>query len=241
MINIKTVGQGVPLVLFHGWGFDSSIWLPFIQADLKPLACKLYLVDLPGFGKTPNMAWQVFKDELLHILPSEFILLGWSLGGLFATRLCIEAPNRVLKLINVTSSPYFVRTDEWVGIDRQVFMNFYQQFKANPRKTREEFIRNQFKTDLNLDFCLANDIDLQGLERGLDLLLNWDLRQDLYTVEQPVLFLFGKLDAIVPRRLMPVLKKYFPQFNYVMLPKAAHVPFLSHMQEFSDIIREFCQ
>lgn len=241
MINIKTYGEGNPIVLFHGWGFDSNIWQPLIAEDTALFASKIYLVDLPGFGKTPNMLWHYFKYELLDILPNKFMLLGWSLGGLFATRLCIEEPDRVLKIINVTSTPHFIGSDDWVGIDKQVFANFYQQFKINPQKTRAEFIRNQFRSDFKFDLSLDNDIDLQGLERGLEYLLSWDLRHDLHKIKQPALFLFGKLDAIVPRKLMPILQSQFPQFNYVMLPRAAHVPFLSHMQEFKDVISEFCK
>ncbi len=67
---ITLKGQGYPLVLFHGWGFDHRIW-----ADLAPLlsACyTVYLVDLPGFGQTNFMEWAEFKHVLLMQLPAEF-------------------------------------------------------------------------------------------------------------------------------------------------------------------------
>ncbi|HAT9096795.1 TPA: pimelyl-ACP methyl ester esterase, partial [Legionella pneumophila subsp. pneumophila] len=34
-IHLDKYGQGMPLVLFHGWGFDSQIWQPIIPY-LKP-------------------------------------------------------------------------------------------------------------------------------------------------------------------------------------------------------------
>lgn len=241
MINIQTFGDGRPLVLFHGWGFDSQIWWPLLKTSVEPSEFKFYLVDLPGFGLTPNMQWQDFKTDLLSLLPDRFMLLGWSLGGLFATRLCIEEPSRIEKLINVTSSPYFINAEDWIGIDKSVFAEFYEQFKAAPQKTRTEFIHSQLNTDYNFELQLSDQIDLYGLEKGLDFLLHWDLRGDLHQLELPVLFMFGKLDSIVPRKLMPLLQGKFPQFKYVMIRRAAHVPFLSHMQEFNEILREFCK
>ena len=187
------------------------------------------------------MSWQEFKTEILSLLPATFMLLGWSLGGLFASRLAIDEPTRVAKLINVTSSPYFISTDNWIGIDKRVFADFYEQFKANPQKTRTEFIQNQLTSDVDFKLQLSDEIDLYGLEKGLEFLLNWDLRADLQLVELPVLYIFGRLDSIVPRKLMPLLQDKFPQFEYVMLRRAAHVPFLSHMQEFNEILSEFCK
>lgn len=58
-IHLDKYGQGMPLVLFHGWGFDSQIWQPIIPY-LKP-KYQIILVDLPGFGLTPMMDWESFK------------------------------------------------------------------------------------------------------------------------------------------------------------------------------------
>ena len=75
-INIERYGQGKPLVFFHGWGFDSQIWLPLIPFFKD--SYQLILVDLPGFGFTSMMDWQTFKVNLLPLLPPQFALAGWS-------------------------------------------------------------------------------------------------------------------------------------------------------------------
>ena len=107
MLNITVHGRGKALVLLHGWGFDSQIWHS-IQPELSN-RYQLYLVDLPGFGLSPSVDWENFKSILLKQLPAHFAIAGWSMGGLFATRLAIEAPCRVSHLLNIASSPCFIR------------------------------------------------------------------------------------------------------------------------------------
>ncbi len=242
MINYEIFGHGKPLVLLHGWGFDKDIWKPLIPhlTNQQHVNFKVYLIDLPGFGKTPYINWDAFKDELLKILPEKFIVLGWSLGGLFATRLTIEAPERVEKFINVAASPRFNSTDNWIGIDAEVLDNFHMRFINNPHKTRYDFVSTQLLDDSGLEIHLSDELNIEGLGNGLEILTTWDLRNYLLDVKQPGLFIFGKLDGIVNRRVMPLLQKTYPNFNYVMLKKSAHMPFLSHMHEFIEIVVKFC-
>lgn len=100
-LHIRTKGQGHPLVLFHGFGFDSSIWSP-IESKLSS-KYQLYLVDLPGFGRSELMPWDEFSQKLYATLPNQFALLGWSMGGLYATKMAYESPSRVSHLINIAS------------------------------------------------------------------------------------------------------------------------------------------
>lgn len=235
-INIAKYGFGKPLVLFHGWGFDGHVFSPIINSLTK---YQLYIVDLPGFGLTKYMSWDEFKINLLKHLPEKFSLLGWSLGGLVATRLCIEAQSRVENLINVTSSPKFIKELGWVGIDKVVFEKFYLNFQNNPIKTRTNFINTELGiSDASLDIGPTNDMTL-GLKLGLDWLLEWDLRNDLIDISIPTLYMFGRLDAIIPRRLMLKMQHEFPHLNYFMFDKAAHAPFLTHTNEFINSLNEF--
>src|SRR5688572_28462426 len=93
-------GQGFPLVLLHGWGFNSNIWQPLIpQLENK---YQLFLIDLPGFGKSEsilNYSFDYIIPNLLAKTPKEAYWLGWSLGGLIAMAIAIHSPLRVKKLI----------------------------------------------------------------------------------------------------------------------------------------------
>ncbi|MDP3560917.1 MAG: alpha/beta fold hydrolase [Legionellaceae bacterium] len=237
-VHIQTFGLGQPLVLFHGWGFDSNIWLPIVSTLTKK-SYRLYLVDLPGFGETPFMGWEAFKLALLSELPPRFALIGWSMGGLMATRLSAETPDRVTHLMNIASSPRFTQEDNWVGVQPIVLNTFYNQFINDPQQTRVHFIRSQLQGHELPVGIFENPPTLVGLQAGLDMLVNWDLRALLSSIKQPVCYLFGRLDTIIPYRVMLVMKNEYPHITQVVFKKSAHIPFLSHSHEFVELLDEF--
>jgi len=225
--SLHIYGKGKPLVFFHGWGFDAQIWLPLVP--LLSDHYQLYLVDLPGFGLTPPMTWDEFKLELLTHLPSTFALIGWSMGGLFATRLAIEEPDRVSHLIMVASSPCFIGNNDWPGVGLNLFKTFFQNLVLNPQQTLQDFMTLQLQGQ---NVQLGRAPSLPGLLSGLNILMSWDLRQDVSLLQMPVSYMFGRFDSIVPRTTMETMQASFPHFQYTLFPKAAHVPFLSHPTEF---------
>ncbi|KTD50833.1 alpha/beta fold hydrolase [Legionella quateirensis] len=237
-IHITSYGTGIPLVFFHGWGFDSQVWkflIPYFEESYQ-----LILVDLPGFGLSPLQDWNSFKSNLLSRLPPKFIVTGWSLGGLFATRLAIEEQERVIKLVNITSSPRFISDVEWPGVSREVFAHFYKNLSLDINKTLQEFVTlqlNKHKFEFNSGVLPSKS----GLESGLKILDEWDLRPGLNSLNTPTCFMFGRLDPITPVRTMHYMQKIYPDFNYVLFNKAAHMPFLSHTDVFIEQFSGFIQ
>lgn len=256
-LAIHTFGQGSrPIVWFHGWGFDSQIWLDILPDLLaKPRQYQIILVDLPGFGASSHMSWAEFKSHLLSHLPAQFSLLGWSLGGLFATRLANEAPHRIKQLIQVASSPYFIQTTEWPGIVSENLDDFYQQFTLDPMGTRQQFVQSQCggahayvpllvhgtqEADAISDSAGLSvpHNDIIGLTEGLSILKQWDLRSYLQQLPMPVAYLFGRLDRIVPFHTYSRMRTLYPQFQYTVFPKSGHMPFLSHKQAFLEWLED---
>jgi pimeloyl-[acyl-carrier protein] methyl ester esterase len=228
-INLVSIGQGTPLVFFHGWGFDHQIWLP-LQPHLQH-HYTMILVDLPGFGHTPPMAWDDFKRLLLAQLPARFALFGWSLGGLYATRLAIEAPERVTALLNSSTSPRFTNDEGWPAVSKEVFNNFYEQLSVNPRSTLNDFVALQSQRSQAI-IPEGQEPSYAGLASGLDILGSWDFRDSIRALKLPVGFMFGRLDPITPVKLMECMKLNYPHFHYVLFKKAAHMPFISHKDDF---------
>ncbi|WP_298625982.1 alpha/beta fold hydrolase [uncultured Legionella sp.] len=237
-IHLTSYGSGIPLVFFHGWGFDGQIWQSLVPYFID--SYQVFLVDLPGFGLTPMQEWNDFKENLLASLPEQFIVAGWSMGGLFATRLAIEEQNRIIKLINIASSPRFISDTEWPGVPREVFVAFYENLVRDISKTLQEFIQLQVnKKTLQLPaFSMPSK---EGLDSGLRILDDWDLRRDLAELKIPTCFMFGRLDPITPVKTMNFMQSVYPDFKYVLFSKAAHMPFLSHTELFVDEFLEFIQ
>ncbi|MCW8400262.1 alpha/beta fold hydrolase [Legionella sp. PATHC038] len=239
-IKINSYGKGFPIVFLHGWGFDSRVWLPLV---LKlSMDYQLILIDLPGFGHSPIMDWDAFKKFLLRQLPQQFALVGWSMGGLYAMRLAVEAPERVRSLINVTSSPRFLHADLWSGVSQDVFKKFYEKLLEEPQSTLNEFMElNGLTTNDRLNHLPDRLPSPEGLKLGLEILENWDLREELKQFTKPTCFMFGRLDPIVSIKTMSSMQLNYPKFHYILFKRAAHMPFLSHMDLFIEEIRGFIQ
>lgn len=235
-INIKIKGQGPALALFHGWGFDQSVWDELVLVLQHHF--QLYLVDLPGFGNSHMMSWTHFKTSLLDALPPKIAVLGWSLGGLYAMRLAIEAPTRVSSIFITASSPCFIKRPDWPGIEKTVFDGFFANLKHDPQKTIQDFIKLQ-GNNADLQPAKAYAASFEGLTQGLEILNQWDLRALLEDYPNPVCFVFGRLDTIVPRATLKVMQQRYPAFQYRLFPGAAHMPFLSHQKEYLDVLVEF--
>lgn len=234
MIHVKQSGKGHPLVLFHGWGFDSRIW----DAVLPVLAQRyeVYSVDLPGFGLSAWMDWGGFKTNVLTQLPQQFALMGWSLGGLVATRLALEATEKVTHVVNIASSPCFVENISWPGIPKATLLGFCDRFMHHSDDVLREFMTMQLPGQEESHHTLTT---IQGLRSGLDWLMTWDFRDKIDLIQCPVLYIFGSRDAIVPLKTMSVMQAKYPRLQYLLMSKAAHALFLSHVDPFVKAITAF--
>ena len=145
-VSVERFGQGPDLVLLHGWGMNGAVWHGIVPA--LAARYRVHLVDLPGFGNSPlageaeySLPW--LAEQVATILPEQCHLLGWSLGGLVASQLALNHPERLHSLITVASSPCFMARDEWPGIAPKVLTGFNQMLAGDFKQTIERFLAIQ--------------------------------------------------------------------------------------------------
>ncbi|MCU5771875.1 pimeloyl-ACP methyl ester esterase BioH [Erwiniaceae bacterium BAC15a-03b] len=248
----QTTGTGkIDLVLLHGWGLNAEVWHCIIDR-LSP-HFRLHLVDLPGFGRSGDygaLSLDEMVDTLLPQMPQRAIWLGWSLGGLVASRLALRYPQRVQGLISVASSPCFTAQDEWPGIKPQTLLSFQQQLSEDFQRTVERFLALQTMgtEHARQDARLLKQVVLSQpmpsvavLEGGLEILRTADLRAEMRTLTQPLLRIYGYLDGLVPRKVAELLDQQWPHSRSVVMEKAAHAPFVSHPEAFCQQLIDFSQ
>lgn len=234
MIHIIKKGQGsTALVFFHGWGFDATIWLSL--ASLLEKEYTLYLVDLPGFGQTMFCSEPLFQAELQNLLPPQFVLVAWSLGGLYALSLAETLSHRISRLIMVATTPFFLQEGLWPGITRLQFHQFFEQLKRDPLSCLHHFIAAQTGGLVAWSPTLLPS--QPALEKGLQMLLTADFRSRLFQMKTPMHWIFGGLDTIVPRKTCLLMKTRYPRLTITLLKKAAHMPFLSDQDSFIQLLR----
>lgn len=231
------------LVLLHGWGLNHAVWqqvLAFVPAGVPVLA-----LDLPGFGQSrhypqPYMLSAV-AAQLAEQIPAGSLVLGWSLGGLVATRLALDYPQKVRALALVASSPCFLSQGLWPGMEKKVLQQFASALSENLPLTVERFLAIQAmgsptaRQDIKLLKQAVLSLPLPAtaaLTGALQLLADHDLRSELAQLTLPVAGCFGRLDSLVPVAMLAQLQDLLPQGDFTVIAKASHAPFISHQSEF---------
>ena len=90
-VNYAVYGNGLPVVLIHGFGEDGSIWIN--QIPILEKIFKIIVPDLPGSGKSERLLYEnpsledyadvihaIIKNEALNSL----VIIGHSMGGYIA-------------------------------------------------------------------------------------------------------------------------------------------------------------
>lgn len=239
----QTVGTGnCHLVLLHGWGLNAEVW-NCINEELAS-HFTLHLVDLPGFGRSRGfgpMSLDEMAQQVLAAAPQNAIWLGWSLGGLVASQIALSRPERVSALVTVASSPCFTAQASWPGIKPDVLAGFQQQLSEDFQRTVERFLALQTmgtETARQDARALKQTVlslpmpDVEVLNGGLEILKTADLREPLSALTMPHLRIYGYLDGLVPRKVVPLLDSLWPESESQIIAKAAHAPFISHPAEF---------
>lgn len=171
------------------------------------------------------------------------------IGGLVASRIALDHPYEVTGLITVASSPCFKADgSDWAGIRPEVLLGFEHQLAADFHRTVERFLALQTlgtesaRNDAKLlkSVVLEQPIPtVETLNAGLESLRTEDLREELKKLPVPFLRIYGYLDGLVPRKVVPVLDELYPHSPSVIMRNSAHAPFISHPDEFCEYLCDF--
>ncbi|MEZ4598995.1 MAG: alpha/beta fold hydrolase [Syntrophotaleaceae bacterium] len=257
----REAGRGRPLVLLHGWSLSAAVFtevLPAMADNFRVMA-----PDLRGHGGTENGSGYLlddFVDDLRQWLDAlgitECDLLGWSLGGQVAMRLCTLLPARVGRLLLVSTTPRFLAEEEagWIyGLPKGQVKAMERGLRRRYRETLEDFFNRQFGSDelsakrreQVLAFSFNGDEggipEVEVAQAALHTLCSGDLRAELIGLKMPALVLHGERDEIIPVAAGRYLADHLPNAIFAGLNSAGHAPFLTRLDRCCDIFREFLQ
>ena len=233
------------LVLLHGWGVENTIWtelLPLLETDfdLRP-------INLPGYnsGDSDSPAdIDTLCKTLLPSLPARANYLGWSLGGLVATYLAANHPNRVSTLATIASTPRFIANRTWLhGMSAKHFAQFEKRLRSSRNNSLKYFAHLQAHGDQEYDnvlrqlqLSLTTAASDATLANGLSILKNTDLRKEVGLLKQPHLMVLGNEDKLVPSSMSTTLPDNITAWS---VSGSGHVPFKSRPRAVAARLRDF--
>ncbi len=248
-LNVEVSGAGPPLVLLHGWALNLRVFDPVAVSLARQFT--LHAVDLPGHGRSraPLLVSgiDVLAAELLQHLPAQFHLCGWSLGGLLAMAMAAHAPQRLLSLTLVASTPRFMAGDDWPhGVRSTVLQAMAQRLNEDAQGAVHDMLELQVRGSRHPAAVLQQlrrALQQQGiapadtLAAGLQLLGDTDLRALVPRITTRTLVMSGQYDRVTHPAASRWLAQQLPQAALREFARCGHAPFLSHPAEFVD---HFC-
>lgn len=218
-LYVKSVGEGRPVVLIHGWPLSSDSWDPQIVA-LAEAGFKAIAYDRRGFGRSgqppTGYDYDTFADDLADVLKatgatSDVALVGFSMGGGEIARYMSRHGGQGISQAVLVSSvvPYMLRTeDNPDGVPQEAF----DQMSAGMREDFRAFFTTFFKDFYGVGWVTQPVSDEQlhwawmtAMKAGQYATLqsakafaSTDFRPDLAHFKVPTLVIHGTSDKTVP-------------------------------------------
>lgn len=256
-LHVRTIGQGPPLMLLHGFTGSLRSWEPFFPSWSRHY--QLIAVDLIGHGESdaPEEAARYSMahaaEDLAAVLDALGLpaaaVLGYSMGGRVALSFAMLKPERVSAVVLESSSPGLaspeerkarLRQDEALacrieqeGIER--FTAYWEDLPlfATLKEQPEEIQRRIRRIRLNQrPHGLANS--LRGMGTGVQ--PSWWDRLDAFT--KPALLIAGERDEKfmhIARRMNARMKNS----TFIPVSGAGHMVHVEQSARFDTIVREY--
>ena len=230
-------------MLLHGWGLNAQVWdciTPQLASHftLHRWICRA-MAAAAGLGRCRWRRWRsgCWSRPLHRRCGWAGAWAGWWPASRdYASGTRAGAGDGCL-------FPCFAARDDWPGIKPEVLAGFQQQLSDDFQRTVERFLALQTmgtesarqdaralkQAVLSLPMPSA-----EALNGGLEILRTVDLRQALVRLPMPFLRLYGRLDGLVPRKIVPLLDDLWPESESILFDKAAHAPFVSHPAAFCE-------
>jgi 2-hydroxy-6-oxonona-2,4-dienedioate hydrolase len=261
-MHYHEAGSGQPLILLHGSGPGVYGWANF-NGNLATYArhFRCFVIDMPGYGRSAPptghpidaavAATVAFMDRLA--LPSAG-LLGNSLGGIVASRVAAEHPDRVSKLCMIGGIGLNLFTtfpNEGINLlvefteqlTRERLVSWLRSMVHDPSLITEELIEDRWKraTDpatLEVSRRIYSRAAMQYLAATQFETQPW---QHLPKIRCPTLLTWGRDDRVSPldRAILPM--RIIPRCELHTFHDCGHWAMIERKLEFESVTLAFFQ
>ena len=237
-------GHGEPLVVIHGGAGDARTWLQNIEVLAGNYT--VYAPDLPGYGGTQPISGQYYIPELARFIEDftatlgleKFYLVGHSLGGGIALNFALMFPEKIRKLVLISSLCMGREIGFWIRLASipaiikvlgKCFMWIVHGLKMiaeqlNPSNMMMEMTPAAMMIGSNITTWHSQTLVLEN---------------KLPEVKMPTLLVWGGRDPVVPVKQAYRAAKVIPDCCIRVFNKRGHNVHRDELMEFSAILTHF--
>jgi pimeloyl-ACP methyl ester carboxylesterase len=243
-VHYYTAGQGEPLVVIHGGGGDARTW----RSNIGMLAEKytVYAPDLPGYGGSQPLDGKYYVPELSDFVEKftrslgleKFSLVGHSLGGGIALNYALKWPQKIKKLVLISSLCLGREIAFWVRFfSLPAFVRFVGAIVSFGFKCVKWLLShlNPAKYVLPLTpasmtvGCSISNFHQQTLV----------LEKQLPEIKIPTLLVWGSRDPVVPVKHAYRAAEVIPDCQIAVFRNRGHNVHREELKKFSSVITDF--
>lgn len=239
-IYYQKLGSGKDLIMLHGWKQDVSTFHNVARELKKHFT--LWLIDLPGFGRSENPKKDFSVEDYADII-TEFIkagkidkpaLLGHSVGGRIGIVLASKYPEILSKLILEDSAGIQPGRDLLKFIFYPV-AKFFKYLVPNFLNLKSK-LRYKFYKNLESDYLTAGK-----LTGTLTNILKEDLTPSLSKIMTPTLIVWGSedLNQESSPKNAGIMYRKIPFSKLEFIEGAGHFPHITHTEKFIYYVNDF--
>ena len=236
-IYYETIGKKEPVIVLHGWGANHKSFNKL--ASLLQSKYQVYLIDLPGFGKSEEPFRPYNLNDYVRFLKAFIemnklenpILIGHSFGGRIAIRYSINNP--VNKLILISSA----------GIKRFSFKTKckilgYKLRKSYYKLTKQLFLLEKLtRSSGSSDYQASSSIMKQTMNK----IIKENQRKELSKIKCETLLIWGKNDKTTPYKDGKVMRQKIKNSGLVTFKNSGHFPYIDEEYTFNQVIKFYLQ
>lgn len=239
-INIyyERLGSGSPIIFLHGWGCSLDVFKQ-VSENLKH-KYEVFLIDLPGFGKSSNIEIALDVKEVTTIIKDFIeknsiinpILMGHSYGG----RILIEYASSSLnisKLILIDSAGIKHRSlKKWIKIKLYKLKKFYFKLTKQVMKYNELLRKSGSSDYINSSHILKQMLIKAVSYNQLKLLKN---------ITCETLIIWGKNDDTTKLKDAKIFKRLIKNSELIIIPSSSHFPFIDNYSYFIKVLKSYLE
>ncbi len=242
-------GQGLPVVLLHGFPLDSRVWEPLL---LRLKGNHRFIApDLRGFGQSTGggaFTMESAADEVHGLLEQlgalPCVLGGLSMGGYIALEFAQRCPKDLKGLMFIDTKAQADTADARQARDEMIDLVRREGAKAVadrmlPKMLGDDTIRRrpQVLRDLQaiMESCPAETIAhaLAGMRDREDHTAN------LASIPVPALVMVGESDALIPIATAEAMRREIPHATLAVIESAGHMAPMEQPDQVASVIESF--